>query len=90
MTKINTNMNFLKNTMIINYNLNNYLRDDQKYMDNFLRKSFQKEFGHCFNLQFILDKPHKIEVIKTNILISDVRMRAHRIKANRLLSEYVK
>lgn len=79
-----------RNRMIVSYNLDNFMDDDRKFIAELIHEAFNKEFGIIYNIEYREHNLPKIEITINHNMTSHVKMRAHKIKAYRILREYTK
>jgi len=74
--------------MEVNYNLSHFMRDDARFVEQLIKKAFEKEFGLRFNLVFNDTRPQGIKINHINEIFKLSFMRLRRRQANRMLNYY--
>lgn len=77
---------FKRNDMVVTCNYSEYHPEDAQFIMRGLDRDLSRKYGMCFNVIIEEGNSHKVEVTKNNILFTEKRIRAIRLKVFKLIS----
>lgn len=79
---------FKKNEMTVTCNYSEYHPEDIKFLMDGIDDRLSRKYGMCFRVEVEMGDVNKVEVVKNNILYTDKKIRAIKLRIFRMVKSF--